>query len=266
MLQNAITVDQFENLLNYIIIIFNSKYVHDMYFEAFERLSKEIAERDIVIKIINENNFNFEKIEVQKEIKHVFPVGESIYKNLKNESPFKNHFNSKIEKINKNINNSISNKENNKNIHYAPNLLDIIYDLIHILPLWTGIMINEWNKRFSKYKFPSRFTNNPVESHFKIVKHSILNKMKKLMPSVIASQFYNRLQSKYLQYYSIKDESKSILSNDKPNMFYENWKDKKSNRKKKSGSYYSNQLDFSAKQIINDKYTSELNLDYLFGM
>ena len=180
MLQNAKSIEQFERYLGFTINIFTNKYVDTSYKTSVELMILEIKNRCIIRDIIYENKCDIEKLDVQKEQKHIFPVGENIYKVLKNESPFKVYFNSFIQNLQNQIAKSNETKcQKETNLHYAPSLLDIVYNLNHILPLWTGILVNKWSKRYPKYSFPSRFTNNPCENHFKITKHTTLKKRKK---------------------------------------------------------------------------------------
>ena len=169
-------------------------------------------------------------------------MGEKIYSVLKNESPFKIHFKSIIETNLKSVHRNDSVDVDKKNVFFSPLFLDIIYDYLHILPLWTGLMPAVWSKRYSnKYEFPSRFTNNPVEEHFNITKNSVMNKEKKILPSTMASLFYARIQCKYIQYYAGRETIAFECS--KPIMFFENLKDKTLKTKKKKNdrvSYYSN--------------------------
>ena len=243
MLQNATTIEQFKVYLENTVILFSSRYVHDRYNDALTTMSTEITARNMITKIEVENNFNTSNVEFRKENRmFVFPAGENIYNVLKNESPFKLHFMPVIDSILKDIKKSDQNFDNRKNVYYAPSFLEIVYDLLHLLPLWTGVMINQWNKRFSmKFNFPTRLSNNPVEAHFKIIKHSVLNNVTKVMPSMMASLFYARIQAKFIQYYAEKD--KINFEKSKPSMFFENWKDKSLKPKSKKNctvSYYSN--------------------------
>ena len=263
LLQNATTIDQFESYLNSIIIVFQSDYADENYLKSFENLTKEIKNRDINVMIGKENYYDFEN-NYQTKQKYVFPVGEKVYKVLKNESPFKIHFIEKIDKLKQKIKLENISNSTRKNIYHAPGFLEVIYDLIHILPLWTGVMLNEWNKKFPKYKFPCRLSNNPVENHFKIIKHSILNKQTKVTPSVMASLFYVRIQSKYLQHYEKKESI--CFEKERPIMFYEKWLDKKVKpkySKTKKTSYYSNFHDIIMKSEID--FEKDENDPQLFG-
>jgi hypothetical protein len=155
MLQNAKSVEEFETYLINIIIIFSSKYNSDIYFQALHSICREIKDRDMVREITNENDLNMESMDF-RQTKHVFPVGEKVFKILKNDSPFKLHFNHVIDKSSKLINsNDLKNSKNEANLNFAPKFLDIIYDLLHIMPLWTGVLLAKWSKKYEgKLKFP----------------------------------------------------------------------------------------------------------------
>jgi hypothetical protein len=62
-----------------------------------------------------------------RQTKHVFPVGEKVFKVLKNDSPFKLHFNHVIDKSSKLINsNDLKNSKNEANLNFAPKFLEMI--------------------------------------------------------------------------------------------------------------------------------------------
>ena len=266
LLQNATTVDQFKIYFEKIIIIFSSQFVNAEYSDALAILSKEIETRNMIRKIEIDNNLNIDTVEFQKDQKHLFPVDEKIYTNLKNNSPFKLHFLPIIAAITETIR-TRNNIEQKKNIFYAPIFLEIIYDYLHLLPLWTGLMINEWNNKYSKkFNFPSRLSNNAVENHFKVTKFSVLNKTKKVMPSIMTSLFYARIQSKYVQYYANRD--KIIIENQKPLMFFENWKDKNIKQKIKKTdriSYYSDYHDIIVDAMSKQENKIENNINNYLG-
>ncbi len=210
LLQNSTSLESFENIFEKIITVFSSKFINEDFLLSYDQIKSEIEAREIVTKIVSDNCFDVRSIDFTSTKNYIFRSNEKIYKILKNESPFKMYFNSKIEDLKKKISKqddimlNVVNKK--QNLYYSPNFLEVIYDLIHILPLWTGTMLTEWENRFPKYKLPTRLTNNPVENHFKITKHSTLGR-RKVMPSERSSRCYNHLESKYIQFYEKREKN-----------------------------------------------------------
>ena len=149
----------------------------------------------------------------------------------KNDSPFKKYFNPKWENCIIKTSQTCGQEENT---FYCPSLLKIIYDLLHIIPLWTGMMLKQFQNVYPQFQMPSRVTNNSVESNFNILKNSLLGKTKK-MPSEFAFLSYTRIQAKYFQFY----EALNIHVNKNPEKTeYETWKPRKKKRKSMTDSFY----------------------------
>ena len=61
------------------------------------------------------------------------------------------------------------------NEFYCPKLFKLIVKQLHLLPIWSGIMIS--NQTFG-YDVKTRLSNNPVENYFGQLKNNILQKKK----------------------------------------------------------------------------------------
>ena len=96
------------------------------------------------------------------------------------------------------------------NQYFFPELFSLIHKKLHLVPLWTGILIKQCqNNMLEKNQIQStepflnitRLTNNPVENYFGHLKNNILMKKKNLMPSEVLGPIYQNLKSKYYQFY-----------------------------------------------------------------
>ena len=89
------------------------------------------------------------------------------------------------------------------NNFYCPQLFNVLMNEIHLLPLWSGIIIFKvqlhYNECFPNIK--SRLTNNFVENSFGNLKKNILLNNKKFTTNELASYIYNDIFSKYLNFY-----------------------------------------------------------------
>lgn len=85
-----------------------------------------------------------------------------------------------------------------KNDNYCPGLFEIINEKLYLLPLWTGLLLNDDT---CNQENTSRITNNAVENWFGQLKNNILQN-RKVMPSELVSSMYKRLLSKYFKFYN----------------------------------------------------------------
>ena len=83
---------------------------------------------------------------------------------------------------------------------------------------------------------------------------------------MMASLFYARIQSKYIQHYAQRE--KIIFENPKPLMFFENWKDKSiktTNKKNDHESYYSNFDDIIVEPLGKLELKRKYDINKLIG-
>ncbi len=117
---------------------------------------------------------------------------------LKNVSLFKRHFNDVLEKHEVELKN-LAVSDCPQNEYYCPEFFHIIQNYIHIIPLWTGIMIKNWESLNVKYKGlikTSRQDNQKVENWFdQIENHIILQK--EVQPSELTLLVHQKLDAIY---------------------------------------------------------------------
>ena len=96
------------------------------------------------------------------------------FKSLRQKSPFKLYFDSKIKNY-QILSDSSDMDQDNLNEFYSPVLFKILRDQLYIIPLWSGIMIHD---KIKGYSIKTRLTNNPVENYFGQLKNNILQNKK----------------------------------------------------------------------------------------
>jgi hypothetical protein len=162
---------------------------------------------------------------------------ESIEMNLKKNSPFKEYFENILEldkhKVIEKPNDSIQFALNK---FYSPALFKLIRDQLHIVPLWSGIIIHQ---DIYSYKVNTRLTNNPVERWFGFLKSNLLNKRKNLNASELISPVFKYLLVLFLQLYMKNENVKEKIINQK-RVYVETWDDGNSLKRKKGALFYEN--------------------------
>jgi hypothetical protein len=98
-------------------------------------------------------------------------------------------------------------------MHYSPKLFNIIFQYIHLLPLWTGVIISifpYFNLRNENF---TRLTNNYVENWFGQIKNNLLQK-RSWMPSVVTSRMFRKIESEYEEKYKNENIELNKISDD----------------------------------------------------
>ena len=225
LLQNSTTLESFDLILENIYNIFNRKFISSITIESIKFIKNEMSQRELKHYYDfyeNENLYenNFEKYQ---KIVHQ----ENINPSVKKASPFSMYYNDLITKFSKKDNNSTK----DLNDFYNPELFKIIQNKLYLMPFWTGLLFKKTHNLLNNV---TRLTNNPVENWFNNVKNKIL-KTNKVMPSELVGSLYNRLFSKFIQFYMQKAES---LTSNISNNYQETWKDKKTNTKRNNTNGY----------------------------
>jgi hypothetical protein len=129
---------------------------------------------------------------------------------VKKNSLFRDRYDGKIQDYKLRIQND-ENVNDICNYYYEPRLFNLIDDKLHVLPLWTTVIIYKTGKILNNdYLIKStRLDNNPVENYFGNLKNKILGK-NKVFPSELCSLNYQDLLSKKIEYYNEIPTSSSI--------------------------------------------------------
>jgi hypothetical protein len=208
LLQNATSLEEIEFLLENIYNVFNIKKRNQSFISSIclieNRLKNRNLDQDFFYDESEKDRQRYQsKMELNSKSNLIYTKRQ--LKGLKNSSPFKKYF-EKI--IYSNFKNKISqeySKENlEENIFYNPALFTLIYDVMYLLPLWSGVLINLFSKNSElNIEDIKRLENNSVEGWFDILKNKIVVKSS-VMPSEIASLTYERLRFKFNLYYKPK--------------------------------------------------------------
>ena len=202
LLQNCVSVAQFNDLLYHVFNLFNTKNNNDSCLHSFQTIRNEVAIRGLQSTQVNEIN---DKASLDKEAiienldsKYFLLSPQETTINLKAESPYTLYFGYILDSYKKIVEAHQSGDVDNQ--FYSPDLFKIIVDYLHIFSFWNGSIISEILLKHSNYKIQTRLTNNPVENYFGHLKKNLL-KYRKHMPSSLTAVLYDRLKIKYIQHY-----------------------------------------------------------------
>ena len=250
MLQNSITIEQFDNYLINIYNVFESKYKDSTVQNSLDILSTELINRnidlcDVLTERTPEQLERDSLFEIQCQLSDL-PREKQL--TFKENSPFQKYY----EKRRLNFKELLSNKAQKENLiendFYCPGLYDLITEEVYMLPFWTGLMISPI---ISKEKLKTRLSNNIVENYFGHVKKNLLQK-RKVTTSELGTIFFQRLYSLSNITKTENEEIKNEMK--KEQLFHEMWSDKKIKRSTNEKRYFFMNHDlFKNNTIYNSK-------------
>jgi hypothetical protein len=193
LLQNCMTLDEFETILFNFYILFNFQRKSIAFFNSFNSLKKFVILRNLTTQTHHEADryaCNQKEDDINKINANNGFISEDEIDGIKKNSPFNIHFSLILAKYD----NTIQSKETNleENEYFCADLFNIVRNYLYIFPLWTGVLLREVNTKNSMIKPLTRMSNNPVECWFKQQKHGVLNKMRNVMPSQFSSRLYQK--------------------------------------------------------------------------
>ena len=247
LLQNAVSIDDFERLLINIFNLFNQKYYSQSCVESIAFLRKKLIERNIGFLYYSDKKCNQsqnQKFENNNEF-----IKCETFKNLKQNSPFTIYFATLLAKYNKIVSEDNDKADTSTNDYFSPAVFNIFKNYLYIMPMWSGVMLGKWFANNPDYlNNESRLTNNPVECRFHHLKNYEL-KNYKVKPSALSSIVYENLSSKYFEHYSgIFVEPKNKQQKKKKSNYIndqeETWCKNKKRFNREKGIYYREQKDF----------------------
>jgi hypothetical protein len=237
LLQESSTVKEFSLYIKHAFNIFCLKKKTEKNIASLEEVKKKLRERKFTtFSIEDEDKTSTQKYASKKILKLKYMLQSNLKEeNLKFNSPFRKYYEKLIKNHETNLKTKSSEKVNQPiNEYFCPKFFAIVQNYIHLLPLWSSIMISNWEELNPKYKGLKRLTNNPVENWFNQVKSLISRR--KVMPSVLTSILLKRIDAVY---YEIYEKENIMLKRQKGGIFSkkETWKSKASSNKRK-GYYY----------------------------
>lgn len=159
--------------------------------------------------------------------------------------------------------NNIINDNDPENDYFNPALFKIIQDYLYLFPLWTGVLLGDFQYMFNKEVRFTRLTNNPVENWFKILKHNVIAN-KRVMPSQFVGSVYNKIQSKYLQFY-LEELNENLTKTITNNNVVECWSDRKKRIQREKGYYYKPTSKFNRDGFVENEINTQ-DFEKAFGM
>jgi hypothetical protein len=243
LLQNSINIDEFSEYFKHIFNIFNLKFITFEHNESCNKMKQQLLDRNLTIIKYNESfdgsNNNQNKADKIKSHQVMIVDDDFQEDSLKNVSPFTAYFDALIKQHEIEINRKHKNKYPKEiNLNYCPQLFSILLDYIHILPFWTGIMLQQWKRINPNYSIlASKLDNNPVENQFRQIKHNLFESLP-VMPSQYTSRMNLRLDAICVENY--KNELKNAQLNKLKHYSdaTEPWQDRKKTRIKGKNTFY----------------------------
>lgn len=285
LLQNSTSLDEFDNHLFNVYTVYCSPLLTESCNNSFEALKISIekrnlnADQNIEIKNEETEDLRIKKrtIENKDNPEH---IKNETNENLKLNSPFTSYYSKKIkvfEAALKFDHDSISDPKA-KNEFYRPEIFLIIVKILHIMPLWSGVMIFKELVNMNA-SVTTRLSNNIVENWFNQLRNHILklSKKDKLKNRKTPSQMIptelryikQKYEDYYQSYYEKKDENIQSKENNKSKTLSEIkevWKSGTSKSKSlKSNGYFKPQKNiFSTNESqIEIEFKSSIDKNFL---
>jgi hypothetical protein len=260
LLQNSVDFDQFNENLSDIYTIFNSEFCNASFNLSLKTLRECIINRKLHQFGNSPKTFSDQK---ERDFIHKIKVKDeesnkvylfSIRAKIKQESPFTKYFETKISNFKlKVVQDSDNNEKMNleRNLLYLPAIFKIIENFLHILPLWSGLMISSDLIKLN-FEIASRLSNTGVENWFHNLRNNILKISKKdktknrLMPSQLIAIEFKYIQMTYETFYPMfiaseleKESSKNLKKQKLASNETEKWSFSKRNSdfKREKGKY-----------------------------
>jgi hypothetical protein len=217
LIQNSINIDQMIVYLKNVHNIFCNKFLDQTVLFSMAIVRDELKTRGL--NKLNASQYLVDVDEKKSELLNNQPKTKVFWfkemssdnekEKLIEESPYRAYFENLLSSFNNDLFSTDTDETNitrKKNPYYNIKLFGVIKNMLYLAPLWTGIMLEQCknqNKLCFKESF-SRENNNPVENYFGHLKDDILQKLKNLLTSEIASRLYLRLKAKYIEFYLCK--------------------------------------------------------------
>jgi hypothetical protein len=197
MLQNALSIDEFNVVLINTAILFSREFEDAETLYAYQFLKNQIESRDIV------KSLNFYKISNKIKNDNEYPseffdplnYQNETTRSIKSGSKFAPYFDELLGKVTK-----TNGTAGTVNMFYSPDLFAIVVQWLHLVPFWTSMITSDLYDSNPNYQRRSRHSNNYVENWFDQIKNKFL-RSKKVMPSVLGTELYGNLETKFFEHY-----------------------------------------------------------------
>ena len=233
-LQRSVDMEDFSKNLRNCYNIFNNKF-ESKYTQASLKAIKENVVTSSLNKDIELNQTINNKPEKTTK-KNIIYIDNSDHKNYKKDSPFMKYFLKVIKNHKMNTNRKNKNNRYSKiNSYFCPNIFKIIFHYIHLMPLWSKVLLNI---KANYFNFEiDNLTNNPGENWFDQLKESLC-KFLPVMPSEFANFMHNQVDAFYAQHPDIENiKLKNYKDHSKESC--ESWSKYKNDCKSREKGFYS---------------------------
>ena len=243
LLQNSTSIDQFNILLEHLYNIYMVKQKSISNLNSIKILLDAVSNRNYLDELTNKIDFDKDNLLDQKLLEEKqFVVSDIAYENIKISSPFTGYYNSLEKTFQCYMLDNIHDYNENLislNEFFCPKYYKILTSYLHILPLWTGILLNKFSEYHSIFSCDgnslNRLVNNPVENLFGQEKHSLLKNQQKVMPSEFIGPEAKWIMSIFYENY-FDDEFENETFKRNISNKTEKWMDKTQKKKRKKGS------------------------------
>jgi hypothetical protein len=207
LLIHSTSMSEFNVFLREICVVLHETHLTNSCVKSMEILRTALIHRKLTSLEVDDEDSTCDKEQnkVKGQLNKQFLQSKNGINNLKQESPFTLYFN-KILQSQKTKSININKKKCNlkENPFCESKLFSLIEDQLHIMPLWSSVVMSSWFNLNPKYRKITGTTNNPVEGYFGIIKNHLLQKKKpsSIQPAYLASCIYKRIVAKYLEFYN----------------------------------------------------------------
>jgi hypothetical protein len=196
LMQNAVSMDEFNLVLINTFILFRRPVQDSETAYAYNFLKAQLESRSI------EKRLDFYKISSEIKDDKDYPnkfFDPLNYQNetsdsIKSISKFAPYFEGLLKKV------QSKNCDGQANRFYSPGLYAIVDQWLHLMPLWTSLITKDIYDSNHQFTRQSRHSNNYVENWFNQIKNKYL-RGKTVMPSILGSELYANIESKYFEHY-----------------------------------------------------------------
>lgn len=163
LLQTSTNIEEFDENIKNIYLIFNSEFKSEGIVEIILILRKQMSQRNDLIEIyekyvetsISSDDFIFNNRETKSRIKEL--------------SPFELYYNNLFKSLGNNMTNAQAPEENNE--FYFPQLFEVIKRRLYMMPLWSCVIVFREGPIGG---FVDHITNNAAELNIKHTRNSLL--------------------------------------------------------------------------------------------
>ena len=189
-LQKSSSIDEFNENIKHAFNIFNVKE------NCKEKKASFFAIKNKIGKSIMSNDIS--KIEqTESNKKSILYVSNSQHINLRKNSQFTEYYEKLLKRHRLNLNTKKFKCKAELNPYYCPKIFQILIHYIHLMPLWSGVMLSFWCKINPQInELMNRITNNPVENWFGQIKNA-LDLFLPAMPSEYSNVVYTLIDAIY---------------------------------------------------------------------